>query len=77
MRCKASRPPGGFSVLHRDLVARVGRLSTRLQSWEHTATRAVRAAAAQGPEPMAIPRIAVPQAGSESHACGAQRTTRV
>ncbi len=51
-----------------ELVASFGNCFKLLKSWEQTATRAVRAAAAQGPENVAITRISGPHSGSASHA---------
>ena len=49
-------------------VASFGNRSKLLKSWKKTATSAVMAAAAHGPENVAITRIPVPHSGSESHA---------
>ncbi len=53
---------------NRQLVASFGNHSNPLKSWEKTEPRTVRASAAHGPENMAITRISVSYAGSESHA---------
>jgi hypothetical protein len=50
------------------IVASFDNHSNPLKPWEKTEPRAVKASAAHGPENMAITRISVSFAGSESHA---------